>query len=277
MHESSSKRDRAETSLGVVERTIRLAAGRYATRFGIERLREEIMSESVVRVLTLVREGRAPFNASAQNPDAADRMQRFTHGLVANVAREALRGRVRHGHAPLEDRASACAVLRVGTPAPERAAELEETIRGALGRFRTLPREVRETIVAEEIMQNEYASDEAGRLCLSCEVSFERVFRMIQKRQDGLWSAEAWRQRVHRSRKKARAAVGAGAPFALIAAMLVGFGAMVMASWASEPTRAPDSNAIIADDGSTQNGKGAVTGFRVASTQNGKSKSGGSG
>lgn len=280
MHDATSNHDRAGECLRGVEATISGAAARYAKRFGVEHLREEIEAESATRVLTLVRDARAPFDVPTDMPGALDRMQRFTHGLVANVAREALRGRVRHAHAPLADRASACAALRAGSPTPEAALEMEETISLALRRFRELSPDVRETIVAEEIMQNNYASAEAGRLCRSCEVSFKRVWQMIENRKNGVWSAEAWRQRVHRSRKKARSVVGALAPFALGVALLVGLAVTTLS--AAGPTRADDGRSLtptpvrVADkDGSTQNGKAVRPIVRLASTQNGKANGSG--
>jgi hypothetical protein len=271
--ENTSNHDRAGAALRGVEETIRAAAARYAKRFGIEPLREEIEAEATARVLALVNEGRTPFDTSVDGEGALDRMQRFTHGLVVNVAREALRGRVRHGHAPLEDRATACASLRAGSPAPEASLEMEEVISVALRRFRELSEDVRETIVAEEIMQNNYAGGEAGRLCRSCEVSFQRVWQMIENRKNGLWSAEAWRQRVHRSRKKARSAVGGLAPFAVAAALLVGLAAAAFG--VAGPTRANHDRSItptpvnlVDSNGSTQNGKAPIA--VLASTQNGK-------
>lgn len=275
MHHDSLSHDDAGGALLGVEETIRSAAARYAGRFGVQHLREEIEAESVARVLALVRQGRPPFDAPVALDGALDRMQRFTQGLVANVAREALRGRVRHAHAPLEDRAAACAALRAGAPAPGEAIELEEAISGALRRFRALTPDVRETIVAEEVMQNDYASDEAGRLCRSCEVSFQRVWQMIENRRSGVWSAEAWRQRVHRSRKKARSAMAGLAPLAIAAALLVGLvaGALSDAGPSEVQRTTTDTPAVhVADDGSTQNGK-APADLRVAdngSTQNGK-------
>ena len=274
MHTNSHNHDRAEEPMRGVEETIRGAAARYAKRFGVEPLREEIEAESVARVLALVREGRPPFDTLAGEDGALDRMQRFTHGLVANVAREALRGRVRHAHAPLEERATACASLRAGSPAPGDALELEEAISAGLRRFRDLSPEVRETIVAEEIMQNNYASDEAGRLCRSCEVSFQRVGQMIENRKSGAWSAEAWRQRVHRSRKKARSVVGGLAPFAIAAAFLIGLAGSrnVTPTPGGDhgPSAVPTPATHVVEDGSTQNGKAPLATLRLASTQNGK-------
>lgn len=258
----------SDPRLDAVLQTIASASRRYAIRFGIERLREEIEAESVMRVVALISEARTPFDADPSlNDDATDRMQRFTHGLVANVARETLRGRVRHAHAQLEDRAGACETLRVGEAAPEHRIELEESIDQAMAAFKSLPGDVRETIVAEEIIQHQYASDDADRLCRSCEVSFTRVWTMIENRNSGAWSAEAWRQRVHRSRKKARAAVGALAAFTLSIALLVGVLAAVSASDAADADTPP---APIADNGSTQNGKSNAPAITVlASTQNG--------
>ena len=258
-----------DARLHAVLETISTASRRYAARFGIERLREEIEAESRLRVVSLIRDARAPFDATptgaTDTGDTVDRMQRFTHGLVANVAREALRGRLRHAHLPLHERAGACDALRVRPATPDDRLELEETISDALTKFRSLARDVRETIVAEEIIQNQYASDDADRLCRSCEVSFQRVWKMIENRNSGAWTAEAWRQRVHRSRKKARAAVGALAAFTLgVAIALTALAATPVAAPADPP------RPTIADDGSTQNGKRrAPETTTLASTQNG--------
>ncbi len=262
MHETGANPDREDPRLSAVLPTIGFASARYAARFAIEPMREEIEAESTARVLALIAEGRTPFDTACASDDDVDRIQRFTHGLVANVAREALRGRLRHAHVPLEDRAAACAALRVGQHAPERAMELEEAVGGALERFRSLSRDVRETIVAEEIMQNRYASDDADRLCRSVDVSFQRVFKMIENRNAGKWTAEAWRQRVHRSRKKARAAVGALAAISLVVALAAAI-ARPAPDAGPQPTR-------VTDNGSTQNGKKVPAPIvRLASTQNG--------
>jgi hypothetical protein len=68
---------------------------------------------------------------------------------------------------------------------------------------------------------------------------------------------------VHRSRKKARAAVGALAAFTLSITMAFGALAAVSANDAKTPP-------TIADNGSTQNGKSNAPAITVlASTQNG--------
>lgn len=267
--DATSRETRIEAVLSIVGPVVSASSGMFARRFGIAGMADEIEAESVARVVGLVSAGRSPFDRASLDGEAADRAQRFARGLVANVAREVLRGRVRHGHGVLDERASVCAGLASDPSSAVDREELETAIGSALERFRGLGTEDRETIVAEECIQHGYSSGDMDRLCRASGVSFQRVLDMISSRESGVLSPEAWRQRVHRSRKRARAVLGSVSLFAVAMALVVG--ALASAPGGTDAGSGEPGVVAPARADSTQNGKKKSATVRLASTQNGNS------
>jgi hypothetical protein len=250
--------------LEAVRPTLAEASARCARRYRVERLAEEIEAESVARALEAIGAGRAPFDDPEPDDEARERLRRYATGLAANVAREALRGSIRGSRPTRDERVLACARLESAERAPGASAELRESIARALSRLGELDEPSRATLVAEESMRNDYGSGQVRRLSQACRVPFEGVMELITRRTSGEVSPEAWRQRVHRSRKRARALLGAGAAATLL--LVAGLAP------AHAPAPGPCPGAAVAGDGTQNGGNDPAPGAALAGTQNGKKK-----
>ncbi len=232
----------------VIRPATETAAGTTAGRHGMTHKRDDIASETFTRVATLLEAGREPFDDLPALSEP--RIRAFVKGVAVNVAREMLRKERRSRDYLTSGRAEVCADLAVAQPKAAKRVELDDTIRSTFAKLDALAEDARETLVAEEVMQHGHQFDAIGKLCSACNVSRERVAAMIEARTSGQWSADAWRQRVHRARKKARALITAAAT---TAALLLALAGAALVARASAPTDAAPATAR-----STQNGSGGA-------------------
>lgn len=213
-----------------------LAAGyHFAERYRLMHRRDDLVSEVRCRVVAIIQARKPPFDPAESAAQAADdelrrRIVNYVYGVAHNVIREMAREEKRRAReVDVHDRAGIAMGLAITEPDPSVRAELNETVRMSLERFRLLSAEMRETLVAEEVRQHGYGDETVEELCGVCEVSIERVRDMIQQRDNGMISGAAWRQRVHRLRERAREALGDLHP-TIAGIGLLAFGAAV-AAW----------------------------------------------
>lgn len=266
--DSRTEQDGAErrAQLLAISEIVASAAYYFGAKFKLGDLRDDLASETSCRIAAMLEDNREPLNAI--NPESDDQeadIRRFIFGVARNVARELSRQERRTvGDFDLSDRASATMHLAIHEERPEARLELNETITQALGQFKGLNNELRETLVAEEVRRNEYNEEATESLCDACNVSMGKVKTMITERENGSISDAAWRQRIHRLRERAQRAL-AGAD--LFTVSLLWALALAAAIAAGSQQNADTNDGITADAASVVH-----VDTLLASTQNGKPK-----